>query len=344
MSAIRVAQYLAGAVLALSAAASSAQQFSQIDTGCKQAQQTAAPHAVISNGLIKAVIYLPDANNGIYRASRFDWSGSVACLDYKGHSYFDVWSPRNDPTAHDSITGPVEDFRSGDGRSAPFYKGAKPGDVFVKPGIGLVRRIDDKPYSFQTHYPLVDGGKWTIHSTASSVTNRQELKSQIGVAYVYTKTLKLDSNAPVMEIQHSLKNTGVKTLDIQVYDHDFYRLDNEPTGPAISVRFPFEPKVAQPFKNGARIDGKQIVYDRVLQTGETAQGNLTGFSNNASDYDFILENSHTGAGVEQTADLPLASITFWSVPATVCPEAYVHLTIPPGQTGHWTIRYRFYTK
>jgi hypothetical protein len=328
----------------LSVAPVRAQRFSEIDADCKQAEQAAAPHAVISNGLVKAVVYLPDANNGIYRAARFDWSGAIACLDYKGHSYFDMWNNKNDPTAHDSISGPVEDFRSADGKSAPFYDDAKPGELFVKPGIGLVRRIDDKPYRFQTLYPLVDGGKWTIHTTANSVSNRQELKSQFGVAYVYTKTLELDRNQPILEIQHSLKNTGTKTIDIQVYDHDFYRLDNEPTGPAIRVRFPFEPKVAQPFKNGARIDGKQIVYDRVLQTGESAQGGITGFSDSASDYDFILEDSHTGAGVEQTADVPLASITFWSVPATACPEAYIHVTIPPGQTGHWTIKYRFFTK
>jgi hypothetical protein len=83
----------------LSVAPVRAQRFSEIDADCKQAEQAAAPHAVISNGLVKAVVYLPDANNGIYRAARFDWSGAIACLDYKGHSYFDMWNNAESTTS-----------------------------------------------------------------------------------------------------------------------------------------------------------------------------------------------------------------------------------------------------
>jgi len=56
----------------------------------------------------------------------------------------------------------------------------------------------------------------------------------------------------------------------------------------------------------------------------------------------VVENRNTGVGVEQTGDLPISSIYFWSIRTTICPEAYVHLKIAPGQTAHWTIRYRFY--
>src|SRR5437879_8762105 len=42
-----------------------------------------APHADIKNQLIQARLYLPDAERGYYRATRFDWSGIVASLDRK---------------------------------------------------------------------------------------------------------------------------------------------------------------------------------------------------------------------------------------------------------------------
>ncbi|MGH2564453.1 MAG: hypothetical protein ACRDE5_08070, partial [Ginsengibacter sp.] len=45
------------------------------------------PEAEITNGLITAKLYLPDAENGYYRGSRFDWSGVISDLQYKGHSY-----------------------------------------------------------------------------------------------------------------------------------------------------------------------------------------------------------------------------------------------------------------
>jgi hypothetical protein len=304
---------------------------------------------VISNGQVNAVLYLPDATNGYYRARRFDWSGSVACLAYKGHTYFGVWSgvwaPKYDPLTNDAITGPVEEFRAADGKSAPFYEDAKPGGFFVKPGVGLLRRLDDKPFDFRVLYPLVDGGKWTIHSSKEAVSFRQELKSSpIGVAYDYTKTLRLDKNAPVLEIEHTLKNTGTKTIDTEVYDHDFYMLDNEPTGPAMSVRFAFDPKPAQPLQNDARIDGRQLVYGRELKPGEEVQQDILGSSNSVSDYDLHVEDSRTGAGVEQSGDVPLVVLHFWSIRSNISPEAYIHLNIPPGQTAHWTIKYRFYTK
>lgn len=299
--------------------------------------------AFISNGLVNAVVYLPDAKNGYYRGSRFDWSGVVGCLTYKGHNYFGVWFPHYDPLLHDAITGPVEEFRTSTG-SALNYEQAKPGELFVKPGVGVLRRIDDAPYKFVTPYPLVDGGKWTVHAGRSSVLFRQDLKGPSGIAYVYRKALKLDKHQPILILEHELKNTGTETIETSVYDHDFFMLDGAPTGPSMVVRFPFEPKADPAFENGARIDGKEIVYGRELQTGEVAGSYLTGYSSSVSDFDFIVENRNTGVGVEESGDLPISRIYFWSIRTTICPEGYVHLKIAPGEKAHWTIRYRFYAK
>ena len=127
--------------------------------GCSSQQQANYPKATISNGQVEAVLYLPDAKNGYYRASRFDWSGVIPCLAYKGHTYFGVWFPHYDPLLADSITGPVEEFRSSDG--ALDYGQAKSGELFVKLGVGVLRKKDDSAYQFMYPYPLVDGGKWT---------------------------------------------------------------------------------------------------------------------------------------------------------------------------------------
>ena len=81
------------------------------------------PQAEISNGPIHAKLYLPDPAIGYYRATRFDWSGAIASLEFQGHNYFGVWFPRYDPKLHDSITGPVEEYRTGE--SALGYADAK---------------------------------------------------------------------------------------------------------------------------------------------------------------------------------------------------------------------------
>jgi hypothetical protein len=83
--------------------------------GCSSAMESSYPKASITNGAVQAVLYLSDAKNGYYRASRFDWSGIIPCLSYKGHTYFGIWFSHYDPMVADAIAGPVEEFRSVDG-------------------------------------------------------------------------------------------------------------------------------------------------------------------------------------------------------------------------------------
>ena len=327
-----------GTVLAAQTGASNA------PGNCATEEQSSFPKAAISNGAVKAVLYLPDAKAGYYRGARFDWSGVVGCLAYKGHTYFGVWFPHYDPLFHDSITGPVEEFRSANGDSALKYDEAKAGEPFIKIGVGVMRKIDDGPFKFAGAYPLIDGGKWTIHTGKSSVAFQQTLKSPLGIAYAYKKTVSLDKKEPVLILQHELKNTGTETIESLVYDHNFYVIDGAATGPDMVVRFPFVPIAAKDLGNGARVEGRQIVYDRELETGESSNSFLAGYSSDASSYDITVENRRTGVGVEQTGDQPVARMNFWSIRRTICPEAYVHIKIAPGETAHWTIRYRLYAK
>jgi hypothetical protein len=66
------------------------------------------PQTEITNGIIRARLYLPDSVNGYYQGVRFDWSGVFASLDYKEHSYYGQWFEKYDPKLHDAIRGPVE--------------------------------------------------------------------------------------------------------------------------------------------------------------------------------------------------------------------------------------------
>lgn len=249
---------------------------------------------------------------------------------------------------HDAIAGPVEEFRSSDGTSSIGYDEAQPGGLFIKPGVGVLRKIDNSPYKFAYTYEQVDRGKWTVHIKRDQVTFTHIPHSPIGISYVYEKTLKLAKNEPVLLLEHRLKNIGSKPIDSQVYDHDFFMIDKTPTGPAMVVHFPFAPQPKTSLAPRAAIDGHDLVYLQELSSQEpgtrsaTVSSFLTGYSDKLSDYDFTVENKKTGARVEQTADVPISKLNFWSIATTLCPEAYVHLNVAPGQTTHWTIRYRFF--
>ena len=336
--------------------AQNAETAAQISSACADVPHSDHPKALLSNGKLSALVFLPDAKNGYYRSTRFDWSGVVGCVSLNGHTFFGEWFTQYDPLKNDSITGPVEEFRSDDGpmgRSGPEgqlsarpgaigYNEAKPGEPFLKPGVGVLRKVDNSPYQFGGAYPIVDTGKWTVKVKPRSVIFRQVLNGPQGYAYVYEKTLTLDKNDSVMTLEHSLKNTGQKTIDTNVYDHDFFMLDGKPVGPGMVVRFVFEPKAEDPLGAAAKIEGKELVYVDTPTPRKGVSGYLTGYSDRASDYNFTIEDQNSKVGVQQTSDSPLARLYFWSTRSTVCPEGYIHLNVPPGKTSHWTIQYRFF--
>lgn len=323
---------------------------------CAEVPHDDHPKALLSNGKLDALAFLPDAKNGYYRSTRFDWSGVVGCVSLNGHTFFGEWFAQYDPLKNDSITGPVEEFRTDDGPigqsvsdgqlvihpGAIGYNEAKAGELFLKPGVGVLRKVDNSPYQFGGAYPIVETGKWTVKVKPRSVNFRQVLNGPQGYAYVYEKTLTLDKNDSVMTLEHSLKNTGQKTIDTNVYDHDFIMLDGKPVGPGMVVRFAFEPKAAKPLGAAAKIEGKELVFVDAPAPRSGPSGYLTGYSDRASDYDFTVEDKNSKVGVQQTSDSPLARLYFWSTSTTICPEGYIHLNVPPGKTGYWKIRYRFF--
>ena len=298
------------------------------------------PHVTISNGEVSALVFLPDAKNGYYRSSRFDWSGVVGCAAYGGHTFWGEWFAHYDPLENDAITGPVEEFRTAEG--ALGYDAAAVGGLFVKVGVGVLRRDTPGKYEFGHVYPIVNSGKWSVKTSARSVIFRQRLRSPTGVAYEYTKVLSLSAHGSTMTLHHTLRNLGVQGISTEVYDHDFYVLDGQPTGAGMEVRVPFKPMAAEALEPGATIEGNTVVYRQEIAPGATVQSYLTGYGATAADYQIRVEDTVNHFGVEQRGDLPIVKMYLWSIRTTISPEAYVHLDVAPKQTTRWTLTYRLF--
>ncbi len=297
------------------------------------------PQADIKNETIKAKLYLPDAQKGFYQGTRFDWSGVIASLEYQGHQYFSQWFEKYDPKVHESVTGPVEEF------TVLGYEEAKPGDTFLKIGVGSLRKPDDAKYTFAKYYDIVDPGKWTVNQKPDRVEFTHELKDAAGYSYSYRKTVQLVKGKPQLVLEHSLKNTGQKAIATSVYNHNFFTIDNQPTGPGIEVKFPFNVQAeGKGFGDIVLANNNKITYTRVLNKGESVfSAGLQGFSSSPKDYDFRIENPKTGAGVRITSDQPLLKIVYWACSTTSCPEPYISINAAPGQEVKWKIFYDFYT-
>ena len=311
------------------------------DAPCSNTPNLDHPHVALTSGDLHLVVFLPDAKTGYYRAQRFDWSGVIGCASYQGHTYWGQWFRHYDPEVNDSITGPVEEFRPDDG--AQGYDSAQPGGTFVKIGVGVLRKTSTAPYRFGDSFPIVDTGHWSVHVGKRSISFQQRLTSPNGINFLYTKKLILGRDGSMLTLHHTLKNLGRASLVTNVYDHDFFMLDGQPTGPGFVLHLAFAPVPQTPLEPDTTVKGNDIVYLKELQPGDSVASYLTGYGSTASNYDIRLENKKTHTGIEQTGTMPIYRFYLWSIHTTVCPEAYVHLAIAPGKTGTWDIHYHFLT-
>jgi len=147
-----------------------------------------------------------------------------------------------------------------------------------------------------------------------------------------------------MVIEHSLKNTGKKVIETNVYNHHFFVIDGQPSGPDFTVKFPFELKSNGRLRDIAEANGKQVGYLKEIPVGGgSILTELSGFSESARDFDIRLENKKVGAGVRITGDKPLSKVIFWSTRTVLSPEAYIEMKIEPGREFNWRLTYDFYT-
>jgi hypothetical protein len=317
----------------------------------------ASPQTSISNGVLTAVLALPDAATGYYRGTRFDWSGVLTSLRYKGHELITPWSEINDPAVADyefrdeqiatgtntTMVGIPEEFASTT-RTALGWEDAAVGGTFIKIGVGELRKSDEKPYDHFRLYQIVQGTRWRVEKRATSVTFTQTIRdSASGYGYVYTKTVSLVPGKAQLTVAHVLHNTGSKPIAGLVFDHNFTRWDNETPGPDYSMHFAFDVQPVEAIGDKpVAVTARTVTFTRSLQGRESMRMLVNGFGGDAKDYDFRFENRKLRIGLRVTADQPLTQTVIWGNRAVFAIEPFISYDIPPGAEHTWSYTYDAY--
>ena len=287
----------------------------------------------ISNRAVSAVVCPPDAANGYYRSTRFDWSGVVRDLRCRGHRYVAPWQTRHDPLRHDGLTGPVDEF------TPVGYDRARPGEEFLKIGVGTLRRFSEEPYDrFRLHEIVNPGIRETIAARDRIEFRHRLLSDEYG--YDYRKTLRLTPE-PGLRIQYALKNLGPAILSGYVYNHNFFTLDRMTTGPETEIRFPFRPSGTwREAYDCVELTRNGIRFNRELRRGEVVfMGDLHSPDPATRRYEFSIRNLRTGAGIRTSGSGELSHMVFWANANVACLEPYTSFQGFPGETGVWRIDY-----
>ena len=242
--------------------------------------------------------------------------------------------------ANSAKTGPVEEFSSPIG-----YDTAKPGEDFLKIGVGLLRKVDEKPYTSGTHFDIVDGGKWIVHKTDNSITFEQTLgNSKSDYGYVYTKTIRLIGDTNSLVIEHKLTNTGRLPIASKLYDHNFLTIDGGEVGSGYSVSVPYKlAPTRMPDAKFIKIDGSTASYIADLHGEDKVSFGLTGFSNDPKDYNFTIVNPTAKVKINISGDRPLTSVTLWSFRTLVAIEPFIEIQVDSGKDALWSYKYTYST-
>jgi hypothetical protein len=290
------------------------------------------PSTTIGNDEVTMKVYLPDAEKGLYRATRFDWSGMIGSLQYRGHEYFGYWKKTHDPYFHEDLTGPVEGFiEPGLG-----YEEATPGQGFIRIGVGLLEKQDEQEYQWKKTYPVLDYGRWDLEQGKDWISFTHTISSELGYGYAYTKTIRLKEDG--FMILHRLKNTGEKPIETDQFNHNFFMMDGERSGTAFEVNFPFEATTESDLKGLVELEGNSLRFIKDLQDTSVFM-DLKGFGESMDDHRVRVTNHRSGAGVEFTVNKPLYRMVFWACETTLCPENFIWISIPPGQEEEWISDY-----
>jgi hypothetical protein len=284
-------------------------------------------------------VYLPDAERGFYRGARFDWSGMVGRVEYDGHVWYGPLTEKHNPVWHDDVAGTAEEFGVED---PPSYAEAKPGETFVKIGVGVLERADEGAYKFWVPYRLVQAGAWELDPQPASIQFRQVLQGPRGWAYEYTKSVSVAADKPEITIARSLRNTGARPIQTLHYGHNFTYIDDQPADASYRVRFPYPPRLGENrINNGCvGLEGSDLVPNKKFAGDITFWTHIEGRAG-VEDSRFAVMNLATGGSVTVVTDQPLAKLVVYGKRPTICPEPFVTVSVEPGQQQAWTTRYTF---
>ena len=315
----------------------------------------AAPKAQITNGVLKATVLLPARAKGFYRGVRFDWSGMLSSLTYGDQDYYGLWFDHVADNVRDFLfdkdqliaavnTGAVGPAEVYDGESPASWAEAPAGGSFLKIGVGMLRKpAAGGNYSQFGVYEPVNLGDWKVVTGKDRVEFTHTVADPAsGYGYVYRKVVRLTAGKPQMLIEHSLRNTGVKTISTVAYNHNFVTFGGAaPTGPGLTVTTPYAITTPQPVNpESATVSGGRLTYSRALVGEQRLAATIEGYPVGAGPYDVGVHNA-AGAGFHVNSATPISKLALWSIRRTVAAEPFVSLSVAPGKTIDWTFTYTY---
>lgn len=290
------------------------------------------PH-ILKNDLLEVHIDLPYEQ---YNLSRFDWTGKISQVFYKGKSLTDS-EILNLPEGEQAGKGFYNEF----GIDQPVgFEEAEMGGWFIKIGIGALRKTKQIYLFHDTHHVMaadfeVEGSEEKLISTCESpLTN--------GYAYMLRKEVELQASGFI--IKYFLKNTGEKVIQTSEYNHNFLQLDTAFINGEYRLSFPFELQ-SQSIKAGVNPNNVVEAQNQVITFKGQPQDAFF-FSHLGGkkpvEAKWTLENTEKGIGISETGSFSTSKVNLWGTGHVISPELFFDIDLKPGDEVAWSRDYQVF--
>jgi hypothetical protein len=304
---------------------------------------TVWPHVVMESGPVRLLVLLPDPMKGYYRGPRFDWSGTVALAEWKGHTFFGSWRlPPHEPRGNDDTAGTAEELGMGPltGNPPPVgYGDARVGETFLKIGVGRLVKIEEQAYSFGAPYEIARPAEWDVRLEAGSLVFVQEEGPVRGHALRYSKRIALDPDLPGFLVEHRLENTGAHPIEQTHYCHNFIRIDGAPVGRSYSLELPYDARLSDVAGGILEAAGRTISFARDPRDDEGFFALVSGYGTGPESNQVRVNGPRASLSISGSD--PVTRFQVFGTGRTLCPEPFISISLLSGQSKSWSIVYKF---
>ncbi|WP_215184966.1 hypothetical protein [Paenibacillus albidus] len=296
-------------------------------------------HVIMGYKLSNGVLTVDIADQGEYRGSRFDWTGFITqvTLERGGHTFCVPESLI--PGEGSGGQGLCNEF--GISRAIG-YEGIKAGDWFPKPGVGLLQKLNDQPYSFTADYPVQPFAVKREESRHALGFTSEPLECG-GYCMLFNKTISLQND--ILTIQYKLENTGTKPIHTEEYMHNFIGINGMTTGPEFELRLPGNIVIEAP-ESSYTSELLALSGDRLswrTRPDRPFYCKLGGWEQAGETFAWELRHKPSGIGVRESGDFRIARMALWGEQHVISPEVFVNISLLPRQSKHWRRIYRFFS-
>lgn len=226
---------------------------------------------------------------------------------------------------------------------------AKAGEWVCKPGVGLLRQMEDNQlYDMWKTYEARPF-EVTMQVRDHEILFQQKAIPCNGYGIDIEKIFHLEDNRLILDIR--VRNAGTKECTLKEYQHNFVSIDHYPVGPGYVLELPndriLNETEKQTLRQGDEIrlpSAVEVQNDQVLWTRNMDGSVLYHRSEEVGQkppYRWTLQHAESDAAVAEQTDFCPSRIDVWAVEHCVCAEFYHTVHLLPGEPAHWRRTWTF---